>query len=362
MPVSALDYELPTGLVAQTPPAHRDDARLLVVDRVRATLCDRMIRDLPSLLSPGDLLVVNNTRVLPARFQCQRITGGAIRGLFVEDKGSGIWRVMLEGSRRLRVNERLVFNEPRGTWQPITMELVERLAEGHWLVSVDRRDSASAILDRVGHTPLPPYIARKKEEASQTICDDSERYQTVYARVPGAIAAPTAGLHFTDALLDSIRQRGIACAGVTLHVGVGTFKPIATERIADHVMHKEWFALPTSAAQAIVACRQRRGRVVAVGTTSLRVLESVARTSTPSSGDQEGAPVRASSGWTDLFVYPPYRVSAVDALLTNFHLPKSTLLALVMAFAGIDLTRKAYAHAIAAAYRFYSYGDAMLIL
>ncbi len=361
--MSALDYELPTTLIAQEPPAHREDARLLVVDRAAAALHDRTIRDLPALLDPGDLLVVNNTRVLPARFQCQRATGGRVRGLFVEDQGSGIWRVMLEGSRRLRIAERLVFKESRNnTSEPIAMELVERLADGHWLIRIDCDDSVAAILDRVGNTPLPPYIARKTGEASQAGCNDSERYQTVYASEPGAIAAPTAGLHFTNSLLNSTRERGVACADVTLHVGVGTFKPIATERIVDHIMHKEWFNLPESTAEAIYACRQRRGRVVAVGTTSLRVLESVARVAAHANGDRARTPLRASSGWTDLFVYPPYRVRAVDALLTNFHLPKSTLLALVMAFAGIDLTRKAYAHAIAGAYRFYSYGDAMLIV
>jgi len=235
------------------------------------------------------------------------------------------------------------------------MTLLEACGEGHWQVRVDCRDPADEVLERIGLTPLPPYIRRMSSDATIDATDRS-RYQTVYARRPGAVAAPTAGLHLTESMLDRIRERGVEIAFVTLHVGPGTFKPIAADRLADHVMHEEKYELPEVTAQAAERCRGRGGRIVAVGTTTVRVLETAAR-----NGDDFArlSPGRRS---TDIFIYPPYSFRVVDALLTNFHLPRSTLLALVMAFAGAERMRRAYAYAVAQAYRFYSFGDAMLIV
>jgi S-adenosylmethionine:tRNA ribosyltransferase-isomerase len=359
--VSLLDYTLPEALIAQHPPRRRDDARLLVVSRENESHTDRTIRDFPELLRPADLLVLNDTRVLPARFRCRRATGGIVRGLFIAETEPGIWRVMLEGSRKLRESERLAFlieNEPGSS---VGLELVERLGQGNWLVRADGDKPASFLLERVGETPLPPYIKRQDSENDNARDVDRERYQTVYARVPGAVAAPTAGLHLTDEILRTIRHRGVDIASITLHVGLGTFKPIGSQRLADHTMHKEWFELTEESARAINNCRARRGRIVAVGTTSLRVLESAASRHTADNNITKESAVAACSGWTDLFIYPPYHFRAVDALLTNFHLPRTTLLALVMAFAGTNRTKAAYEHAIRQSYRFYSYGDAMLI-
>lgn len=373
--VAELEYALPAERIAQTPLAERDPARLLVLDRASGTLQDRRVRDLPDFLRPGDLLVLNNTKVLPAKFHARRKTGGGVPGLFIEQESIGVWRVMLEGSKRLKLNESLVFD--CGPDCGVELLLEQRLEEGHWRVRVvgtlSRRDvatlDASTILAVIGETPLPPYIHRSapfahrlKTGATQDAANvpeqpsaDRDRYQTIFAERPGAIAAPTAGLHFTDELLDRCRSRGIETAFVTLHVGVGTFKPIAVDDLCMHRMHAERYELPASTAAVLAACRRRGGRVVAVGTTSVRVLETCADV-------LDGETPKAHAGETDIFIYPPYRFRAVDALLTNFHLPRSTLLALVMAFGGIERIRAAYAHAIENEYRFYSYGDAMLIL
>jgi len=233
------------------------------------------------------------------------------------------------------------------------LELAEDLGNGQWRIRTERDDPAEVVLDEIGRTPLPPYIQRKDDDVDLDAAD-RRRYQTVYARRAGAIAAPTAGLHFTPVVLKALEVRGVQSAFVTLHVGAGTFKPITVERVSQHVMHSEWYELPTDTAEAVRACRERRGSVVAVGTTSVRVLESAA----------EGGPSRTvvpGSGRTELFIFPPHEFRVVDGLMTNFHLPRSTLLALVMAFAGIDLTHRAYQHAIDERYRFYSYGDAMFI-
>jgi S-adenosylmethionine:tRNA ribosyltransferase-isomerase len=359
--VSQLDYELPDGLIAQKPTQRREDARTLTVDRAAGAFRDERIIDLPNRLQPGDLLVLNDTRVVPARIVARRATGGVVRGLFVREESPGRWRVMLEGSRRLREGETLTTAaDARGS---VTLHLAEPLGKGDWRVCVEPVEPADRILDRVGRTPLPPYIHRssatnerdKRDGDDERETSDRERYQTVYAARPGAIAAPTAGLHLTRALLGALRDKGVEIAFVTLHVGPGTFQPIACERLADHVMHEEWYELNDATASAIRACRRRDGRVVAVGTTSLRVLEASARSATAEEV------VRSGSATTDLFIRPPYEFAVVDALLTNFHLPRSTLLALVMAFAGVERTRRAYQHAIDHKYRFYSYGDAMLI-
>jgi S-adenosylmethionine:tRNA ribosyltransferase-isomerase len=343
-----LDYELPEDRVAQAPLARRDDSRMLIVNRQFSSLHHSNIRDFPHHLEAGDLLVLNDTRVLPARFTATRTSGGRVHGLFLEDLRAAEWLVMLEGSRRLRVGETLCFEGS----SPVTFVLAERQAEGKWRIQVQCNEPANAVLERVGRTPLPPYIGRKNADQDSE-SRDRERYQTVYARSPGAVAAPTAGLHLSDEVLARIRERGVSIAYVTLHVGAGTFKPIAVSDVAAHPMHSERFAIPDETIAAWQKCRNQGHRVVAVGTTVVRVLESVLGTGRDSS---------IRSGSTNLFIYPPYRITTVDAMLTNFHLPRSTLLALVMAFAGLELIRVAYRHAIdSCCYRFYSYGDAMLI-
>ncbi len=347
--VASLDYALPDVLIAQFPPVRRDDARLLVVDRAGDTLGDRRVKELPDLLRLDDLLVLNDTKVVPAKLVARRETGGRVGGLFLRERSPGVWEVLLEGSKRLRVGEILTAGDD--TDGEIGLRLEEDKGEGRWVVRVDRVGSAESLLERIGVTPLPPYIRRRNDDRSEDDAD-RRRYQTVYARNAGAIAAPTAGLHFTPEMLNRIRGRGIRTAFVTLHVGIGTFRPLSVDRLDDHVMHSELFELSSDTAEAITACRARGGRVVAVGTTTVRVLES--------SVDEDGSIVPAG-GSTDIFIRPPHRFRVVDALLTNFHLPRSTLLALVMAFAGVSRTRDAYAHAVEKRYRFYSYGDAMLI-
>jgi S-adenosylmethionine:tRNA ribosyltransferase-isomerase len=338
-----VDYELPTHRIAQEPIEPRDHARLLVIHRGDVSLEHRHFYDLPQLLKPGDLLILNNTRVLPARLIGKRAaTGGKWEGLFLRECADGTWELLCQTRGRLEPGERIDV-EPG----PLVLELTAKLPEGRWQARPLAHGSAMNLLQQHGRMPLPPYIRKGLARA-----EDRERYQTVFGREPGAVAAPTAGLHFTESLFDRLRERGIDRAFVTLHVGLGTFRPIEAEDYPRHTMHREWGQLLAPAVHAIHACRQRGGKVVAVGTTTVRVLETAARL----------GPRQTWAGETDLFIHPPYEFRAVDALITNFHLPRTTLLLLVAAFAGIELTRKAYGAAIAAAYRFYSYGDAMLIL
>jgi S-adenosylmethionine:tRNA ribosyltransferase-isomerase len=338
------DYDLPPRLIAQEPAAARDQSRLLLVRRRERTLAHHVFADLPELLAPGDLLVLNDTRVLRARLLGRRArTGGKWEGLFLREQAYGSWEMLCQTRGQLTTGETIEV-EPG----PLKLLLMERLPGGRWLVRPAEPGPALELLGRYGAVPLPPYI-RKGYAAP----GDQERYQTVYARRPGAVAAPTAGLHFTPAVFDGLQRRGVEWRFVTLHVGLGTFQPIQTEDINRHRMHAEWGELPADTATAIRACRARGGRVVAVGTTTVRVLETAAT-------DDE--PVRPWSGETDLYIYPPYAFRLVDALVTNFHLPRTSLLLLVSAFAGVDLIRQAYHIAVEAGYRFYSYGDAMLIL
>ncbi len=346
--LAELHYNLPRELIAQSPLRRRDDSRMLIVNRQQATFRDSNILDFAGSLNAGDLLVLNDTKVLPARLSFIRQSGGRVGGLFLEEVRPSQWRVMLENSRRLRVGESLQTGE---TSNSTTVELLESYGEGIWRIGLPSDEPAEIILERIGQTPLPPYIHREQEGLNSE-ARDCERYQTVYARHPGAVAAPTAGLHLSPEVFDLLRERGVAITFVTLHVGPGTFKPVSARRLADHVMHYERFELSPQTVEAWKECRSRGGRVVAVGTTVVRVLETVLA---------DLAANVPRTGSTNLFIYPPYRITTVDALLTNFHLPESTLLALVMSFAGIDLTRRAYQHAITAQYRFYSYGDAMFI-
>jgi S-adenosylmethionine:tRNA ribosyltransferase-isomerase len=337
------EYDLPADFIAQEPCAQRDRSRLLVVRRKDSSLAHHSFGDLPELLSPGDLLVLNDTKVLPARLIGRRArTGGKWEGLFLREISAGEWEVMCQAGGRLAPGD-IIEIDPA----PMLLKLIRKTDEGHWIVRPDQAGTAEKLLQAHGRVPLPPYIRK-----GIALPGDSERYQTVFARRTGAIAAPTAGLHFTPEVFAAMEKRGIYCTYVTLHVGQGTFQPIQTEDYRLHRMHQEWGDLPAAAAEEILSCRKRGGRVVAVGTTSVRVLESVAAS----------GPIRAWSGETDLFIHPPYSFKAVDALITNFHLPRSSLLLLVNAYAGIELTRQAYMTAIERKYRFYSYGDAMLIL
>jgi S-adenosylmethionine:tRNA ribosyltransferase-isomerase len=328
--VSELDYELPEGLIAQRPAEPRDASRLMVVNVKRNMITHHTFRDLPNFLRPGDSLVLNETKVIPARLITRKPTGGTVELLVLRDLGpdqAGAWEVLARPSKRLRPG----MNLSAGGEQLI---LEKSLGDGHWAVSgID----LPGLLGRSGRMPLPPYIHPTPET--------EQRYQTVYARNEGSAAAPTAGFHFTERILDDVERAGAEIARITLHVGVGTFMPVRTERLEEHTMHAEHYSVPQEAAKVVRDARQ----VVAAGTTVARTLETWAAT-----GEMEGE--------SELFVYPGYRWLAVDALLTNFHLPRSTLLAMVMSFGGEELVREAYRTAVREHYRFYSFGDAMLLL
>jgi S-adenosylmethionine:tRNA ribosyltransferase-isomerase len=343
------DYSLPPELIAQHPTGQRDASRLLVVRRRTGTLEHRTIRDLPELLDSGDCLVLNDSRVVPARLVGNRTqTGGRWEGLFLGLDSNQRWKLIGQTRGRLLAGESVTIPASHSAVvPPLVLRLDERVEGGTWLATPITPGEPFALLEVYGQVPLPPYI----RDGQETLAD-RERYQTVYAEQPGSAAAPTAGLHFTPALLEACHARGIDRRHVTLHVGLGTFRPVATDDIRQHVMHAEWCCVPAETAQRLHEVRQHGHKVVAVGTTSLRTLETARLTV----GDQPW------SGESRLFVYPPYEFQAVDALLTNFHLPKSTLLMLISAFAGYEFAMTAYHSAIEARYRFFSYGDAMLIL
>jgi S-adenosylmethionine:tRNA ribosyltransferase-isomerase len=339
--LDAFDFALPPGRIAQAPTPARDGARLLLLDRATGARRHLAIPDLPELLAPGDLLVVNATRVLPARLRGQRTTGGAAEALVLgPGSAPGRFRALLRTRGRQRTGLKFCFH---GNGQVLEAELVRAAGDGE----VELAFAAGASPYAAGEMPLPPYIRRGAPRAS-----DALRYQTIFAREPGSVAAPTAGLHLSEAVLAALVARGIERAEVVLHVGRGTFQPLGTDALRTRRLHAEPFALPDPAARAIRAARERGGRVVAVGTTTARVLETCAN---------EDGTVTARSGSTALFLAPGDRFRVVDALLTNFHLPRSSLLLLVAAFAGRDRVLAAYADAIERGYRFYSYGDAMLV-
>ena len=360
MKLSDFDYELPPERIAQEPAAVRDEARLLVHERGPDRTHHRRVREVGEFLRPGDLLVLNDTRVLRARLFARRASGGRIELLLLEPVAgeAQVWRALVHPARRLREGERLALElggEPGGGDVRVRLLAREQGPDGvpamEWRVGFESEAGGvlepGEVMERAGHVPLPPYVARADA------AHDAERYQTVYARVPGAVAAPTAGLHFTPELLERLRAGGVERASVTLHVGPGTFQPVKCARVEEHVMHAERFELPEATTAAVRAARARGGRVVAVGTTVVRVLESAA---------EAGGGVRAGAGSTRLFLVPGAEFRAVDALLTNFHLPRSTLLMLVCAFAGRERVLRLYREAIELGYRFYSYGDAQLLL
>ena len=341
MRLEDLDYDLPPGLIAQRPAARREDARLLVVDRASGSLTDARFSDLEGFLRARDALALNETRVRPARLLARRASGGRVELLVVRPEPDGRWRVLARPAKRARVGEAL---DAEGAAQ---LEVVEEGAHGERVVRVRSGDVETAMRAH-GAIPLPPYIHRPADAA------DAERYQTVVARVDGAVAAPTAGLHFTRAMLDALAAAGHPIVRVLLHVGPGTFRPVTAADPREHAMDAEWYEIDPAAAAALRGTRAAGGRIVAVGTTVVRTLESAC--------DANGGAIGSAQGWTRKFIHPPYRFQAVDALITNFHLPRTTLLLLVAAFAGDALLRHAYAHAVAERYRFYSYGDAMLVM
>lgn len=339
MRTSDFYYDLPPERIAQTPLERRDGSRLMTLDRETGVTAHHHFYDLPRFLRPGDCLVLNDSRVLPARLLGRRSTGGAVEVLLLRDKGEGVWECLTRPARKCRVGTRLSFGE-----DTLTAVVVGEEDEGRRLVKFQYEGIFLEVLERLGRLPLPPYI---KEEL-----EDGERYQTVYSRVSGSAAAPTAGLHFTEELLRKIEEMGVRLVRVTLHVGLGTFRPVKAEEITEHHMHSEFCSLSAEAAGALNETKRNGGRIVCVGTTSCRTLESFAR---------EDGSFQASSGWTDIFIYPGYRFKAMDALVTNFHLPESTLLMLVSAFAGRENVLRAYEEAVREKYRFFSFGDAMFI-
>ena len=346
--LSDYDFELPEALIAQHPAAERTASRLLVVSE--NSFADQQFTDLPSLLNPGDLLVMNDTRVLRARFFGQKDTGGQIEVLIERIDGGAnggrVARAQLRASKSPKPGARLRLADA------FDVEVTGREGEFFMLALPDDEPlDFWQLTEAHGQLPLPPYITHTPDS------EDERRYQTVYAQHPGAVAAPTAGLHFDETILTQLKTKGIETATITLHVGAGTFQPVRTENLDEHVMHHEWYHLPEATARAIAACRARGGKVVAVGTTSLRALESAAKYQ----GIEPGGLLVADTRETDLFIRPGYSFKVVDRLITNFHLPKSTLMMLVSAFAGYQTMRAAYQHAINQQYRFFSYGDAMLL-
>lgn len=351
-------YDLPPELVAQEPAPERDGSRLLVLDRVTGGMSHERFPAIVHHLRRGDLLVLNDSRVIPARLRgVKEDSGGAFEILLLSEDSPGTWWTLLRPAKRVRPGTRLRFHDRHGNPTDLTAEVLAKNPDGHVQLRFATPQELAASLDAFGEPPLPPYIHPADGPSER----DRERYQTVYARHPGSVAAPTAGLHFTERLLQDIESQGVAISHITLHVGGGTFLPVKADRVADHRMHTERFNLPAGTASAIARTRASGGRVVAVGTTTVRVLETLARRVPP------GAELPPGPGTTDIFLHPPAPFHVVDALITNFHLPESTLLMLVSAFAdpggaaGRDRILAAYREAIRLGYRFFSYGDAMLL-
>jgi S-adenosylmethionine:tRNA ribosyltransferase-isomerase len=339
MNLARYDYELPQELIAQEPVSERDRSRLMAVDG-DGGITHREFSDLPSFLRDGDLLIVNDTKVFPARLIGEKAgTGGTVELFLLRRNADDSWDALVKPARRVRPGTRIIVRNE------LTAEITEKGEHGRVRAVLSAERPVEEVIEEVGRTPLPPYIHREPDRA------DRERYQTVYARYPGSVAAPTAGFHFTDDLLDEVEKKGVERAAVTLHVGLGTFRPLNEEDAERTTLHEEYCHVPADTMSKIVACRKRGGRVIAVGTTTTRALESAATSGT----------IEPFEGWTTLFIKPPYRFRAVDMLVTNFHLPRSSLLVMVSTFAGRDTVLAAYNEAVRERYRFYSYGDAMLI-
>lgn len=358
MRTADFDYHLPPELIAQHPAARRDASRLLVLQRTDGRTEHRSFRDLPAFLHAGDVLVLNNSRVIPARLRGANVrTGGRFEVLLLEENQPNDWWVMLRPGKSARIGTQIAFHDHRHQATAVQATVTETNAEGHRRLQFSGTSDLRHELEQLGEVPLPPYINRSNLNGMD---EDRERYQTVFARTDGSVAAPTAGLHFTRPMLDELRGRGVNVCFVTLHVGPGTFAPVKAESLAAHTMHAERFELGEATVRAVNAAKAAGRRVIAIGTTTVRVLESVAR--------ENNEKLNVYAGKTDIFIYPPFRFQVVDALLTNFHLPCSTLLMLVSAFAapgethGREMVLSAYREAIRERYRFFSYGDAMLIL
>lgn len=339
MKTSDFYYDLPEELIAQTPLEKRDGSRLLTLDKVTGETGHHHFSDLPQFLRKGDCLVLNNSRVLPARLIGHRSTGGAVEILLLVDKGNDVWECLVRPGKKLRTGARVSFGDGQ-----LEAEIVEVLPDGNRLVHFEYKGIFLEVLESLGRMPLPPYIKAELE--------DQERYQTVYSKVVGSAAAPTAGLHFTPELLEEIQEMGVKVCYVTLHVGLGTFRPVKEEEVLDHEMHSEYCVIPQETADTINETKRNGGRVICVGTTSCRTLES---------WSSEDGTVQATGGWTSIFIYPGYRFKVMDGLVTNFHLPESTLIMLVSALAGREHVLAAYKEAVKEKYRFFSFGDAMFI-
>lgn len=341
MKLSDYYYDLPEELIAQDPLEKRDSSRLMILNRKEKTVEHKIFQDVIDFLEPNDCLVINNTRVIPARLLGQKeLTGGKIEIFLLKNLGNDTWEVLTKPGRKAIPGASFVFGD--GALKATVLEIHD---DGNRVVKFDYEGVFEAVLDKVGTVPLPPYIHNKLK--------DAERYQTVYSKWNGSSAAPTAGLHFTPELLDAIRQKGVSIAEVTLHVGLGTFRPVKEENILEHKMHSEYYKITQETCDKINNAKKNGGRVIAVGTTSCRVLESVAK---------DNGEIFPEEGNTEIFIYPGYKFKILDGLITNFHLPESTLIMLVSAFAGYDFTMKAYKKAVEERYRFFSFGDAMLII
>ena len=340
MKTSDFFYELPPELIAQEPLERRDSSRLMVLDKTTGSVEHRHFYDIVEMLRPGDALILNDTRVIPARlYGAKEGTGGAIEFLLLTKHSLDTWEVILRPGRRAKPGARFVFGNGE-----LKAEVIDVINDGNRLVRFEYEGVFENVLDRLGEMPLPPYITKKLE--------DKNRYQTVYARHDGSAAAPTAGLHFTPELLDKIKQKGVNIGYVTLHVGLGTFRPVKAEEITDHKMHSEFYILPEETAELVNRTKAAGGRVISVGTTATRTLETAG---------MNGLPLKAATGWTDIFIYPGREFHVIDGLITNFHLPESTLIMLVSALAGRENVLNAYRIAVEEKYRFFSFGDAMFI-
>ncbi len=341
MKTSDFFYDLPTELIAQTPIEKRDNSRLLVLDKSNGEISHRHFYDIGEYLNEGDLLVVNNSRVLPARlYGFKKDTGSHMEFLLLEQKGTDIWEVLVKPGKKAKIDSEFVFGD-----NLLKAQIIDITEEGNRIVKFSYEGNFFNVLDEIGQMPLPPYITEK--------LNDKERYQTVYSKKLGSAAAPTAGLHFTNELMNSLKEKGVNIAEVTLHVGLGTFRPVKVDNILEHKMHSEHYMLSKETAKLIKETKEKGKRVIAVGTTACRTLESVAKFENE---------IKESDGFTDIFIYPPYDFKCIDGLITNFHLPESTLIMLVSAFAGYDNTMNAYKKAVSEKYRFFSFGDAMLII